>query len=215
MASRTPSPSVAVRPARDGRPATSRAAWGSITRKTVIDAAVRQVRQKGFELLTLRGLAAELEVGPMSLYRHVRDKDDLLDEVVDRLLSDQWQPRAAESDWYAWLSETADRLRSFLVTQPAALHVYLRHPVVSPSALARMEAVMAVLRRVTANEASAREVYAAMHTYTIGFAALEASRERSGLPAAGEDLAGQLAGYTSPTQFAAGLRFILDALTRV
>ena len=41
-----------------------------------------------------------------------------------------WRPAAGESSWQVWVIEAAVRLRQFLVTQPAALHVYLRHPVV-------------------------------------------------------------------------------------
>ena len=123
-----------------------RAAWGSISREQVIAAATKVVKAGGYEEMTIRSLAAELKVAPMSLYRHVRDKDDLLDEVVDRLLSRAWQPRANERDWQAWVAEAADKLRRFLVAQPAALHVYLRHPVVSPAAIARMNAMMDVLR---------------------------------------------------------------------
>ena len=36
--------------------------------------------------MTIRGLAADLDVAPMSLYRYIRDKDDLMDEVVEELL---------------------------------------------------------------------------------------------------------------------------------
>ena len=48
----------------------------------------------GYEQMSIRSLADELGVAPMSLYRHVRDKDDLLDEVVDRLLAKAWRPSA-------------------------------------------------------------------------------------------------------------------------
>jgi AcrR family transcriptional regulator len=78
--------------------------------------------------MSIRSLAASLGVAPMSLYRHIRDKDDLLSEVTDQLLADAWRPAAAEDDWQAWIIEAASRLREFLVSQPAALHVYLRHP---------------------------------------------------------------------------------------
>jgi AcrR family transcriptional regulator len=43
--------------------------------------------------MTIRSLAAELGVAPMSLYRHVRDKDDLSDEVVDRFLATMAPPQ--------------------------------------------------------------------------------------------------------------------------
>jgi AcrR family transcriptional regulator len=151
----------------------------------------------------------------MSLYRHVRDKDDLLDEVVDRLLRKAWQPRQRAEDWTAWLAEAADKLRSFLVAQPVALHVYLRHPVVSPAAVERMEAVMAVLRGAGFTEPAARRAYAALHTYTVGFAALEASRA-AWTPGPDEpgQLAKQLADYTTPRQFGEGLRYLLEGIER-
>ena len=213
-----------------------RAGWGTISREQIVDAALTAIRRRGgYEQMTIRSLAADIGVAPMSLYRHVRDKDDLLDEVVDRLLVRAWKPRADEADWKAWTAETADKLRHFLVTQPAALHVYLRHPVVSPTAIARMEAMMRVLRRAVGDEQAARRAYAAIHTYTIGFAALEASRagwdsSRAGGPPATQaapetcpdyqhpshsdtqHMAEQLAAYTTPRQFAQGLHYLLDGI---
>ncbi len=195
------------------REAGQRAPWGSISRGQVIDAAIDALARGTYEQMTIRSLAADLGVAPMSLYRHVRDKDDLLDEVVDRLLAGIWRPRAAKSDWRAYLSEAAERLRSFLVGQPAALYVFLRHPVVSPAASERRETLIAVLTAAGFRDDEAESAYATVHTYTIGFAALEASRaawvpnERvSGA------LADKLASYTSPAQFSEGIGYLLDAV---
>jgi TetR/AcrR family tetracycline transcriptional repressor len=167
--------------------------------------------------MTIRSLASELGVAPMSLYRHVRDKDDLLDEVVDRLLTRVWQPRADPADWKAWIAEAADKLRNFLVSQPAALHVYLCHPVVSPAAVARMEAAMEVLRRALGDENSAQRAYAAIQTYTLGFAALEASRagwEPDPKPSKEHELADRLAAFTTRRQFAEGLNYLLAGMEK-
>ena len=202
--------------ARATRAPRSRVPWGTISREQVLEAATRVVKAGGYEEMTIRSLAAELGIAPMSLYRHVRDKDDILDEVVDRLLARAWRPRAKKSDWQAWVAEAADRLRRFLVTQPAALHVYLRHPVVSAAAMARMNAMMEVLRQMGTGEEGARGAYAAVHTYTIGFAALEASRA-SWLPVDGDrgaETAKQLAAFTTPRQFAVGLRYLLEGIER-
>ena len=172
------------------------------------------MRAGGYEQMTIRSLAGELGVSPMSLYRHVRDKDDLLDEVVDTLLSEVWRPLSREDEWRAWIAEAADKLRGFLVSQPAALHVYLAHPVVSASAIARMEAMMRVLREAGLSEAAAPRAYGAIHTYTIGFAALEASRARKARGEHdGDDLARQLAAYITPQQFAEGLGYLLEGIT--
>lgn len=207
---------VAVRPPpREpvaGRPV-RRAARGTISREGIIATAVEVVRAGGYEQMTIRSLAAELGVAPMSLYRHIRDKDDLLDEVVDCLLAPVWRPSTAEDDWRAWVIEAAAKLRHFLVSQPAALHVYLRHPVVSAAAIERMDAMMDVLRRAGADEESARRAYGAVHTYTNGFAALEASRAR-GTPDVRDagDLARQLAAYTTTGQFMDGLGYLLEGI---
>lgn len=178
-------------------------------------AAMDLVTSEGDERLSIRKLATQLGVAPMSIYRHVRDKDDLLDDVVDRLLAQIWRPSAAADDWRAWIAEAADKLRHFLVTQPAALHIYLQNPVVSRAAVERMDAMMEVLRMAVADEGAARRAYAAIHTYTVGFAALEASRERwRSTGASADHLAQQLAAYTTPRQFAAGLSYVLEGISQ-
>jgi AcrR family transcriptional regulator len=190
-----------------------RAAWGTVSREQVVDAAIEAIEELGYEQLTIRSLSGRLGVAPMTLYRHVRNKDDLLDEVTDRLLGQSWRPRVKCDDWTAWIAEAARRLRNLLVTQPAALHVYLRHPVVSPAAILRMEAMLAVLSQAGLDDASALRAYASIHTYTVGFAALEASRGRSdctdGLNSA---LERQLTSFTTPQQFAIGLGFLLSGI---
>lgn len=171
------------------------------------------VARGDYEEMTIRSLATELGVAPMSLYRHVRDKDDLLDEVVDRLLARAWRPRKDPTDWRAWTADAAARLRRLLVSQPAALHVYLRHPVVSPAAIARMEASMSVLKDAGFDDDEARHAYASVHTYTVGFAALEASRAKTSGSIRGSDaLESELSSYTSSRQFAVGLQYLLDGI---
>jgi AcrR family transcriptional regulator len=192
-----------------------RAPWGTISREEVVAAATRAVVAGGFEKMTMRSLAADLGVAPMSLYNHVRDKDDLLGEVIDGMLAKVWNPRAKASNWQIWIAEAAEKLRHFLVSQPAALHVYLRHPVVSPAATARMATMMEVLRQAGFDDDAADRAYAAVHTYTIGFAALQASRDRWEPPAEAVDpLAERLAGYTGPQQFSVGLRYLLEGIER-
>jgi AcrR family transcriptional regulator len=210
--------------------------WGTINREQIIDAAERAVRSGAYQQMTIRSLAADLGASPMALYHHVRDKDDLLDELVDRLLARAWKPKADPADWRQWIGEAAGRLRHLLVTQPAALHVYLAHPVTSPAALARMDSVMAVLRRALGDEQAAQRAYAAIHTYTIGFSALEASRAgwsipqdisapTSGTPGKSQrqanepvsrdpDLVQRLAAYTTSDQFEQGLTYLLDGIDR-
>ncbi len=191
-----------------------RAKWGSLSRALVVEAATRAVAAGGFETLTIRCLAETLGVAPMTLYRHVRGKDDLLGAVVDGMLAPIWRPRTATSDWQAWVIEAAERLRRFLVEQPAALHVYLAHPVVSAAAIERMEAILGVLRGAGLDQAGAESAYGTVHTYTIGFAALQASRLRSAPEHGAGPRERRLAAYTTRRQFIVGLRYLLEGIGR-
>lgn len=180
-----------------------------------MEAALESVRGGQYEQMTIRSLAAGLGVAPMALYRHVRDKDDLLIEVTDRLLEETWRPRARPANWKSWVTDAAERLRRLLVTQPAALHVYLRQPVTTPAAIARMEATLEVLGRAGLAPDDASQAYAAIQTYTIGFAALEASRLRwRPDPDVIDPMAQRLAAYTTPEQFLDGLDLLLNGIAR-
>lgn len=207
------SPRIRARTKTSARTAPQRAKWGSISRAQVVDAATRVIEAGGFEEMTIRSLAADIGVAPMSLYRYVRDKDDLLEEVVDRLLARAWRPRVSVGDWRAWIAEAADKFRHFLVSQPAALHVFLHHPVVSPAALDRMEEMLRLLRQAGFSQTDAQNAYAVIHTYTLGFAAVEASRAGWTPPDHdGDSLTARLATFTTPRQFRVGLDYLLEAV---
>jgi AcrR family transcriptional regulator len=193
-----------------------RARWGTISREQLIMVAMDEIAAGRYEQMTIRRLAARLDVAPMSLYRHVRDKDDLLDEVVDRLLGEVAEPAVDVGDTWAWVMATVDNFRRFLIEQPAALSVFLAHPVTSPAAMARTRRILAVLQASGLDEAAARRAFAALHTYTIGFAALEASRARwlaTNQEVSDPDTA-WLAAFTGPDQFSDGLAALLDWVRR-
>jgi TetR/AcrR family transcriptional regulator, tetracycline repressor protein len=190
-----------------------KARWGTLSREQIVDAAMDEVDAGRLGELTVRSLAARLGVAPMTLYRHIRDKDDLLDDVVDRLLARVWAPAADPANAADWVFEAADRLRAFLVSAPTALRVVLAHPMTSPAARARLQAMLEVLHRAGLTEAEARSLFATVHTYTLGFAALESARAR--WAASHRDVphaeTAWLATLHGPDQFAAGLRVLLAA----
>lgn len=202
-----------VRVAGDTR--STRAPWGTITRERIVEAAAKEVRAGRYETLSIRGLAAQLGVAPMSLYRHVRNKEDLFGELVDQLLRESWHPEVSTANWREWMISAADQLRQLLVSQPVALHVYLAHPVVSAAAVERMNAMLEVLRTATKSEVLARRAYASVHTYTLGFAALEASR--AGWTPLDDTplLAIELGELTTPQQFRESIRALLDGVVSV
>lgn len=202
-------PELAGSTRRSARPRVRR---GTISRAQIVEAALRSVATTGFEQMTIRSLAAELGVAPMSLYRYIRDKDDLMDDVVEELLRRSHPMPPGRGTWQVRITAAADALRHLLVTEPAALHVYLRHPVVSPQAVRRMDMMLHVLQEAGFDDEQSRAAYAAVQTFTIGFAALEASRAGWKAEMDTELLALELASFATPAQFARGLRYLLEGI---
>jgi AcrR family transcriptional regulator len=201
-----------VTAARSSKRRSGRAPRGAIARDQIVEAALKLLATSSHDQLTVRALARELDVAPMSLYRHIDSKDDVLDEAVDILLAEIPRPRIPERDWRRYLTAAAVSFRDFLVSQPAALHVYLRHPVVSPAAIQRMNSMLESLRSAGCSERDAERAYASIHTYTIGFAALEANREAYVLPPSDSALEARLAAFTTSRQFRDGLTYLLDGI---
>ena len=176
-----------------------------------MDVATEMIANGPYGEFTMRHLAERLGVAPMTVYGHIKDRDDLLDSVVDRLLEPVWQPGSTVQAPYPYLIDAARRFHDLLVSQPAALHIYLERAVTAPVAMRRMAAMMELLQSTGLNEESALAAYGAIHTYTIGFAALETSRSLDQAVTADRDTA-TLRAMVGPEQFEHGLELLLRGL---
>jgi len=79
--------------ARTTRSADSR---GSLTPESISTAALQLIDQEGLDGLSMRRLGAELGVEAMALYHHFRNKGELLDAVMDRMLDEiDWPDRGS------------------------------------------------------------------------------------------------------------------------
>lgn len=119
---------------------------GSLSRERVLCAAVRLADEGGIESLSMRKLAQDLGVKAMSLYNHVANKDDLLDGIVDIVVSEIEVPNLGV-DW-----KTAMRRRAM-----SAHEVLLRHPWSTMPLVSRVNVGPAMLRYVDATLGCLRE----------------------------------------------------------
>jgi AcrR family transcriptional regulator len=191
---------------------------------TILDAALEYVDDGDLGSLSARALAAELGVTPMALYRHFAGMDEIVSGMVGVLVSRLDVPER-HRDWRSWLAGQARPLRRLLVEQPVAVAVFARAPVTTPAARARLEAAVDVLVEAGFEPDDAVRAYAAVHTYTVGFCALEASRSSTRRTRAHEptpdadvdtdtDEAARLIGaFVSEDQFEHGLHALLRGLS--
>lgn len=100
----------------------------------------------GLEAVSLRRVAAQVGVTPMAIYRHVRDKDELLDLMADRVLSELDMAAASAPTWQDALRRVGASLLAVTAAHPAA-PVLLSRPFDSPSARRMAEVVLGILVR--------------------------------------------------------------------
>ncbi len=89
-----------------------------IHREQIIDTAMSLLDRDGLEGMTVRKVAAELHVHPGALYWHVQNKQELLDEMANVLLSEyfaHFEGPTPEQDWSDWLEGLCLRLRQAML----------------------------------------------------------------------------------------------------
>lgn len=101
-------------------------------REVIVLAALRHIDDHGAQGLTMRALAQDLQVAPMSLYRYVHGREDLLEAVVALLLEgvrDDLDSELAKTGWQGYLQTLAHAVRRVAVEHSAAFPlVATRHP---------------------------------------------------------------------------------------
>lgn len=116
-----------------------------LTRARVLAAAVALTDRDGLDALTMRALGAELAVSAMSLYKHVADKDAILDGIVERVLAEMAVP-PVDADWQQAVRVRATSSREVLSRHSWAIGLIESRGTMGPAALRQVDAMLGCLR---------------------------------------------------------------------
>jgi AcrR family transcriptional regulator len=111
----------------------------------IVRAALALLDDVGLDEVTMRRLADRLGVKAASLYRHVRDKDELLILLGDEISGEIPLPHAA-GDWKAQITEIAWNVRRGLLGHRDAARLLAITPPFGPRRLRHIEAMLRILR---------------------------------------------------------------------
>jgi AcrR family transcriptional regulator len=139
-----------------------------LTRERVIAAAIELADRDGVGPISMRKLAPELDVEPMSLYTHVRNKDDLLDGMVDAVIG-EIPLRADGADWKTSLRQMALAARGVMLRHPWAPRIIETRAAPGLSALRYVNAVFGVLREGGFSIAQTHHALHILGSRVIGF----------------------------------------------
>jgi len=144
-----------------------------LDRAQVVRAALELLDEVGLDELTMRRLAERLGVKAASLYRHVRDKDELLVLLADEIAG-TIPAVSPEGPWKARLSEMAHNARRGLVSHRDAARLLASTAPFGPRRLRHIEATLRILRTAGLSSRSAAHAAYHLNNFVTEFAADEA-----------------------------------------
>ena len=141
----------------------------ALTRQRIVNSAIESADATGLESLTIRGVAGMLKVAPMALYRHIANRDDLIDAMIDVVFSEVVLPLGG-ADWKSAMRGRAVSLLDVLSRHRWAIGLMesRRHP--GPANLKHHDAVIGKLRSAGFDLAMVAHAYSILDSYIYGFA---------------------------------------------
>jgi DNA-binding transcriptional regulator YhcF (GntR family) len=142
-----------------------------LSRGRVIAAALAMADDEGLPALSIRGLAARLAVPVMSLYRHVRSKEQLIALMADAALGEATLHEPPPSGWRDQLEQAARAEWQIFRKHPWLAHVvHISRPAPMPNAIAYVNWVMRALDASSLDGAGKLRVHVMLHGFTQGMA---------------------------------------------
>ncbi|MFI1172832.1 TetR/AcrR family transcriptional regulator [Streptomyces melanogenes] len=145
-----------------------------LSRERIVQAAIQLADADGLDGVSLRKVAAALNVGPMRLYGYIDTKEELLDLMVDAVHA---EIRPTGDSWREVLRSLAEGMR-----QAAHRHEWLAdllggRPQLGPNTLASGESVLAAMDGVDLD--TVVQAVAAVNAYVIGAVRREITERRA------------------------------------
>jgi AcrR family transcriptional regulator len=116
-----------------------------LSRERILGTAMALADEGGVESLSMRKIALELGVVPMALYKHVANKDELLDGLVDVVVG-EIDPPFPDADWKTTIRERVLSARRALLRHPWASQVIESRTDPTPAVIEYMDSMIGIFR---------------------------------------------------------------------
>src|SRR5690242_9417096 len=139
----------------------------ALSREEIVRAAMNVADAEGADAINMRRIARELHSGTMSLYWHIRSKEELLDLMIDAIIGEPAVPERS-GDWRADLRAIACGTRDSLHRHQWAVNFMGGRPPLGPKSLRNLDRSLGVFDGLGLDKSTAMTALMAVNTYVLG-----------------------------------------------
>ncbi|MBE9157404.1 TetR/AcrR family transcriptional regulator C-terminal domain-containing protein [Nodosilinea sp. LEGE 06152] len=139
-----------------------------LSRERILQTALHLADEGGLEALSMRKLAQALGVKAMSLYNHIANRDDLIDGIVDSVVSEIEVPKPG-ADWKLAMRRRAISAHAVLLRHPWATMPLVSRINVGPAMLRYVDSTLGCLREAGFSFEMADHAWNAIDSHIYGF----------------------------------------------
>ncbi|MFD9962161.1 TetR/AcrR family transcriptional regulator [Amycolatopsis sp. NPDC058986] len=140
----------------------------SLTLEGILDASMALLDERGAAALTMRNVAEALGCTQASLYRHVRNREELVTLLVDRAVSVASSPPPEDADWAEKAAWSARRFRAHLLRHPGVASLLRGTERLGPNSLAGVEYALELFIGAGLSPRLASAAASSLATFVIG-----------------------------------------------
>jgi len=144
----------------------------------IVDVAYRLISEHGLEWFSMRKLAAELDVNPMTVYLRFENKDDLLGAVARHGLGRVRLPDLPDAPWTERAIALCEGLRNHLLADRNLLGLYATAGRLSTAVAESVEQGLGLMEEIGYQSAEAVLAFRSLFWHTVGFTLLHQNFDR-------------------------------------
>jgi AcrR family transcriptional regulator len=117
-----------------------------LSTERIVDTALELIAKEGYDAVTMRRIARELDTGPSSLYAHVANRQQLDQMLIDRIVADVDLPEPDPEHWQEQVKEAGRTFHARLRAHPGVARAAIGNIPLGPNAVRASERLLGYLR---------------------------------------------------------------------
>ena len=140
-----------------------------LSREQIVRVALELADTEGIDAISLRRIAARLQVSAMALYWYIERKEDVFELMIDAAYGEVPPPEPGSQDWRSQLQEMAVQVRAMMNRHPWSASLIGHRAILGPNALRQTDSLLGIVCQLGFDMTTSMSILAMFNAYIVGF----------------------------------------------